>query len=100
MIDQKHYGKACEYMYSTISNRFKQYSITPDSVTKEYLIYYLKKGIDLKDTGCAVALAFLYMEGEWVNQDTIMAKNYIMNFYPPKEAKRVWKLIKRRTIEK
>ena len=100
MIDQKHYGKACEYMYSTISNRFKQYSISPDSVTKEYLIYYLKKGIELKDTDCAVDLAFLYMEGEWVNQDTNMAKNYIMSFYPPEKAKFMWKWLKRRTIEK
>ncbi len=100
MIDQKHYGRACEYMYTTISNRFKRYSITPDSVTKEYLIYYLKKGVEMNDTDCAASLAYLYMEGEWVERDSVIAKNYMMSFYPKEDAERNWKLLKRITIER
>jgi len=95
MIEQKHYGHACSYMYETILNRLEEYSITPDSITQEYLLYYLKKGIEMNDTACADYMAYLYMKGEWVDQDTIMAKNYIMSFYPPEDAKRMWKLLKK-----
>ena len=100
MIEQKHYGHACSYMYEEIKALCEKYSITPDSITQAYLLSYLKKGIEMKDTACADYMAYEYMKGEWVDQDTNMAKNYIMSFYPPEDAKRMWRLMKRITIER
>lgn len=100
MINQKHYSRACNYMYGKITNICEKYSISLDSMSQEYVLYYLKKGIEMKDIDCATNMAFLYMKGELVDKDTVMAKNYIMNFYPPEEAKRTWEHIKRKTIKK
>ena len=81
MIEQYNYGPACYQLYSYFSNFFEENSLSMDSVTKEYMLYYLRKGVELEDTNCIWVMSRLYLSGKYVEKDTVLAKKNLMRIF-------------------
>ena len=98
MIEKYGYGEACMNMFEMILDYFKNPSVSVDSATQEYMLYYLKKGIALKDTTCAWVMCKLCMSGTFVEKDTIMAKKLLLDFFPAEKVESVmWPYLKGHT---
>ena len=96
MIEKYNYGHACYQMFSYFCNLFEYDSLILDSASKEYLLYYLKKGVDLEDTTCIWAMSNLYISGIYVEKDTVLAKKYIMRIFSKDDVDSfVWPYLKR-----
>lgn len=78
MANQYNYGLACFKIFYEINSVFERELITIDSATQEFILYYLKKGVDLNDTDCMFQMSTLYTSGTFVEKDTVMAKKYLL----------------------
>lgn len=81
MAEHQQYGTAYYDIYSSIYSVFEENSIPIDSMTQQYLLYYLKKGVEVKDHSCVRTMSELYLTGEFVEKDTVKAKKYLMLIY-------------------
>ena len=98
MIEKYGYGEACNHMYGKILRDFKNPSVSIDSATQKYMLYYLKKGIELKDTASVWIMCRLCMSGTFVEKDTIMAKKLLLDFFSAEKVESLfWPYLKRHT---
>ena len=81
MVEQYGYGKACSSLFYTMYSAFSSTSIEMDSIMKKNMLYYLNKGIELKDTDCVWIICRLYLTGTFVERDTTAAKRYLTQIY-------------------
>ena len=81
MVEQYGYGKACSSLFYTMYSAFKSTSIEIDSIMQKTMLYYLNKGVELKDTDCVWIFCRLYLTGTFVERDTSVAKRYLTQIY-------------------
>lgn len=85
MIEQYGYGKACSNLFYTMYSAFSRTSIEMDSIIGKSMLYYLNKGVELKDTDCVWIICRLYLTGTFVERDTSAAKRYLRQIYSSDE---------------
>lgn len=95
MAKNSKYGKAYYDLFQTIYSIFNESSVPIDSATQKYMMYYLEKGIELKDSDCVWAMSKLYMIGTFVEEDTIKAKKNLMKVFSSNDIDSLyWQLLK------
>lgn len=98
MVENYGYKRACYDIFDMFYDTFKNEFIEIDTVTQNLLIYYLEKGISLGDTDCAWIMSHLYMDGLYVEKDTIKAKKCLMQVFTPIGVDTLfWPIVKKRT---
>ena len=85
MSERYDYGKACSDLFYTMYSAFDGSTSSVDSMTRNYLLYYLRKGIELKDTTSAWIMSRLYVSGLLIEKDTNMAKQCLMSVFSSKD---------------
>lgn len=95
MAEKQGYGKAYSDLFHTLYSVFNDNSVSIDSITQKHMMYYLRRGIELKDTDCVWIMSGLYMTGTFVERDTIKAKENLMKIFSLKDINRFyWPLLK------
>ena len=98
MSNKYHYPKACYDVYSLLDYYFDVNNIDCDSATSQYILYYLRKGLELNEEDCAWALCNLYLTGDKniVSIDTVLAKQYLESVCPQEKVENIlWPYMKR-----
>lgn len=85
MVEKYSYGKACSSLFYTMYSAFSCTSVEMDSIMGESMLYYLNKGVELKDTDCVWIICKLYLTGTLVERDTSAAKRYLSQIYSSDE---------------
>lgn len=98
MAEHQEYGKAYSDLFYTFYSVFNDNSVPIDSITQNHMLFYLEKGIELKDTDCVWIMSKLYMTGTFVEKDTILAKKYLMIVFSQNDIESLyWPLLKNGT---
>ena len=97
MANKYNHPRAFYDAYYILTKLYEANNSPMDSLTAEYAIGLLKKGAELSNPNCCFELCRLYLSGEYVKQDTSMAKTYIYKEYHGdiESATRAWNNIKR-----
>lgn len=75
MANKYNYPRAYYNVYYCLTSVFEHHSYAEiDKTTKELAIGYLKRGVELKDAVSTKYLGDLYLEGRFVNKDTVLGK--------------------------
>jgi hypothetical protein len=90
MSEQYNYGKACSDLFYLLYTDYDENTIQVDSMTREYMLYYLEKGINLNDTNSAWIMSKLYLTGTFVKKDSIMSKKTLMQVFSPDDVEKLY----------
>lgn len=98
MAEKYGHPRAFFDVYYILTTLYSNNTMSIDSTTASYAISFLKKGAELSNSNCCFELCRLYLYGEYVEQDTNVAKQYLfkMNFDDEESANKSWINRKRR----
>ena len=82
MAEYQKYGHAYFNLFYTFYSAFNETRVSLDSATQGLMLYYLEKGVELKDTDCVWMMSKLYTDGTIVVRDTSKAKDLLLLVYP------------------
>ena len=96
MAEHYGYGKAYSDLFCTCYSTFKENSISIDSATQKYMLYYLQKGVEQKDTDCIWIMSKVYWNGWGIRKDTVKAKELLMQIVPSDDFEKMyWPYLKK-----
>ena len=90
MADRYQYREAFSMIYNIMDYYFAVNDIDFDSSTCQYVLYYLHKGVELKNESCAIALCDAYLRGKMVEVDTSKAKECLLQVFPEEKVENLY----------
>ena len=90
MADKYQYKAAFCTIYHIMNDCFKTNNIEFDSATCQYVLYYIRKGVEQKDESCAILMCDAYLRGKMVEVDTSKAKECLLQVFPKEKVETLY----------
>lgn len=90
MADKYQYKAAFSTIYHIMDDHFKTNNIEFDSATCQYVLYYIRKGVEQKDESCAILMCDAYLRGKMVEVDTSKAKECLLQVFPKEKVETLY----------